>query len=162
MTVADLRRVLAQCKGHSEVLVRLDVEALENPQGLVFEILGHDYSYGCTESLALMLECGQPSAAPAEPPSKHPTPPGSLETDLIECGLTLYCGACRTQMTREAFDKEGMCPICGNGTVQEIAPAAEPSAPESTMEHIARDIREGRFPQQSPTQEAANGGTECE
>ena len=60
MIVAELKRILAQCKPDSEVLIRLDDEFFENPSGNVAGILGHDYSYGCTDSLALMLECGQP------------------------------------------------------------------------------------------------------
>ncbi len=66
MTVAALRRVLAQGNPESEVLIRLDDEFFENPSGNVAEILGHEYSYGCTESLALMLECGQPDELLAE------------------------------------------------------------------------------------------------
>jgi hypothetical protein len=62
MTVSELRTILDQCSPHADVLVRLDDAALDNPQGLVFEILGYEYSYGCTESLALALECGQPAA----------------------------------------------------------------------------------------------------
>jgi hypothetical protein len=58
MTVSEFKRILAQCRPDSEVLIRLDSEVLENPRGFVFEILGHDYSYGCTDTLALMLECG--------------------------------------------------------------------------------------------------------
>ena len=44
----------------SEVLVRLDDEALDSPRGLVFEILNGDYSFGCNETAALILNCGQP------------------------------------------------------------------------------------------------------
>ena len=67
MTVAELKHVLAQCKSESEVLIRLDDEFVDDPQGNVAVILGHEYSYGCTETLALMLECGQPrSVAPSE------------------------------------------------------------------------------------------------
>jgi hypothetical protein len=62
-------------------------------------------------------------AQPAAPEAL-PNPPGSLEDDLSEMGLTLYCGACRTRMTPHAFSEEGRCPICGNGTVQEMPPAA--------------------------------------
>ena len=60
MTVGELKRVLAQCKSESEVLIRLDDEFFDHPSGNVAVILSHEYSYGCTETLALMLECGQP------------------------------------------------------------------------------------------------------
>jgi hypothetical protein len=59
MTVQELKHILNQCKPNSVVLIRLDDEVLENLNGPVFEIVGYEYSYGCTESLALMLECGQ-------------------------------------------------------------------------------------------------------
>lgn len=75
MTVSDLKRILAQCNPESLVFVRLDDEALDNTRGLVFEIVGHDYSYGCTESLALMLECGQPDDSEDEPDGNHHVAP---------------------------------------------------------------------------------------
>lgn len=59
MKVSELRRILAQCAPDSEVFVRLDDEFFENPRGNVALIVGHDYSYGCTDRAALMLECGQ-------------------------------------------------------------------------------------------------------
>lgn len=59
MTVAELRRVCAGANPNAEVLVRIDDEALENPRGLVFEILSSEYSMGCTDTYALMLDCGQ-------------------------------------------------------------------------------------------------------
>jgi len=62
MTVFELRIILDQCSPDADVFVRLDDAALDDPRGPVFEILGHEYGYGCTESLALALECGQPSA----------------------------------------------------------------------------------------------------
>ena len=64
MTVSELKHILAQCKPDSEVLIRLDEEFFEEPRGNVAEIVGHDYCYGCTETFALMLECGQ--TAPAD------------------------------------------------------------------------------------------------
>jgi hypothetical protein len=60
MIVAELMCILEQCKSDSKVLIRLDDEFFENPSGNIAEIIGSAYSYGCTESLALMLECGQP------------------------------------------------------------------------------------------------------
>jgi len=60
MTVSELQRVLEQCNPSDEVLVRMDYETLESLRGNVFEIESSDYSYGCTDTLALMLECGQP------------------------------------------------------------------------------------------------------
>jgi hypothetical protein len=60
MTISELRYILDQCQPNAEVLVRLDDEFYDKPRGNVAEILGHEYSYGCTEKLALMLECGQP------------------------------------------------------------------------------------------------------
>ena len=66
MNVSELRLILDQCSPDAVVLVRLDEEALDAPRGLVFEILWHEYSYGCNESLALALECGQPDSADTE------------------------------------------------------------------------------------------------
>lgn len=90
MTVAELKRVLDQCKPESEVLIRLDDEFFENPAGNVAEILGHEYSYGCTDSLAIMLECGQPE------PCRHEN---AVDGDKVcpDCGgpdglaKTIFC-----------------------------------------------------------------------
>lgn len=60
VTVAELKHILGQCKPDSLVFIRLDDDALDNLRGPVCEIVGHEYGYGCTSSLALMLECGQP------------------------------------------------------------------------------------------------------
>ncbi len=64
MTVEGLRHILAQCKPDAEVLIRLDDEFFDNPRGNVAEIVGSEYSYGCTDELALMLECGQSDDTP--------------------------------------------------------------------------------------------------
>ena len=60
VTVAELKHILGQCKPDSLVFIRLDDDALDDLRGPVCEIIGHEYGYGCTSSLALMLECGQP------------------------------------------------------------------------------------------------------
>jgi hypothetical protein len=60
MTVRELRKLCDSASPDAEVLARLDSESIENHNGLVFEILGGDYSYGCTETPSLMLDCGQP------------------------------------------------------------------------------------------------------
>lgn len=84
MTVSGLRRILQQCKPDAAVFIRLDDEALDNLRGPVCEILGHEYGYGCTESLALMLECGQPEATPPAntdqaKPVRHTNPFSGME-----------------------------------------------------------------------------------
>lgn len=59
MTIKELVR---QCSGYNpdtEVLVRLDPEAMDDSSGTVFAILGVDFSYGCTDTYRLMLDCGQ-------------------------------------------------------------------------------------------------------
>lgn len=50
-----------------------------------------------------------------------PSPPGSLESDLIESGLTLYCPDCKTYMTpKAAHDYGGKC-FCGSDLVDKKA-----------------------------------------
>lgn len=116
MTVAELRRILGQCKPDSEVLIRLDDEFFEHPSGNVAEILGHEYSYGCTESLTLMLECGQPDAQIGEGREK----PSDLSI-VTPHRPTNHARPEEDEMVIEAL-KEGRqaedillldCPMCG-------------------------------------------------
>lgn len=62
MKVFELKRILAQCNPQADVFIRLDAEFLEDASSNCAEILGSDYSYGCTETLALALECGIPDS----------------------------------------------------------------------------------------------------
>jgi hypothetical protein len=46
----------------------------------------------------------------------HPRP--KEEETPSPDGLVLYCGACRTKVKPEEY--QGSCPVCGNGTLQEV------------------------------------------
>jgi hypothetical protein len=128
MTIAELKHILAQCKEDSEVLIRLDDEFFENPQGMIAEIIGHEYSYGCTDTLALMLECAQPG-------SQSRADPNASEEYCPYCaGNKLVCDTCLSPLKQCVCPYKSMedvllvvCPACqGTGREPEPEPKPEP------------------------------------
>jgi hypothetical protein len=98
--------------------VQADVFILRHWDDLLADQDGFDHI--CSESCAskaLSKWVGQASGNVVTKAKPLPSPPGSLHEDLLDAGLDLYCNACRTRMTKDAFAAESQCPICGNANV---------------------------------------------
>jgi hypothetical protein len=60
MTVGELMKSFQRASPEAEVLVRVDPELVDYAGPPVFAVLSCDYSPGCAETYAMMLDCGQP------------------------------------------------------------------------------------------------------